>query len=159
AFQLFPSSTTPPANVQPMLTMVPCGDFAVSLPAQSGTGTPLIASQSVMCGVAGTEYVGPGAGQSTAMNLTMTFTPGTAAYAPNFRPGSVSQPSRPDASASLLTSVATTAWVSFTSGSTALCYYAQPNKGELYNPSGGNLLGFLEVIAQSLSGTSAAVPM
>ncbi|HKP53055.1 MAG TPA: hypothetical protein VJ183_10415 [Chloroflexia bacterium] len=155
SFQPYPNSTTPPANTPPELTMVPCGQFAMSVPAPpNGNGTPLIAGQSIMCGVAGTEYIGP----VVAQKSIITFLPGQPAYAPGYSQGQSGSP--PPSGTPLLSSSATTSWVSIAPpADSKINYYTQPNKAELYSSPSSNFLNFLEVIAEVFTKASPSFPM
>ncbi|HEX8598343.1 MAG TPA: hypothetical protein VF952_07460 [Chloroflexia bacterium] len=168
AFQVLAASATPPANVQPQLTMVPCGGFSMSVPPPPKVGgvqaTPLVAGQSIMCGVAGTEYIGP----IPAQGSVITFLPGQAAFAPAYVSSqAVSTPSDSDgasgprtAASQLLTGIATTSWVSIAPATgTTINYYTQPNKAELYSAPSSDFLNFMEVVAQPFGSASPAFPM
>jgi len=135
--------TNPPCVTDPFY-LTPAGTFAVSVlengVPQPAAGAPL---HRVVCGAAGSEYLG----LATATGNLMTFFAGQPAYAAGY--GSAATPG-----AQALGTLATTAWA-YLNGPNAsgLNYYAQPEDASLYQHlEDPQFLDFLEMSAGTLPG-------
>ncbi len=140
-----------PANPEAPYYLAPAGSFALGVPPSTVAATGLFFAPTarLMCGTAGLEYLG----LMGASGFLLHFFPGQPAYAPL------------DGSAALRDH-AHTSWL-FSTGTSAVTYFAQPNDAALYGngPSPSPYLQFLEVPSGTLKtsdfpiGETAAFPM
>lgn len=108
----------PAAEPAGALTMVPIGAFGVRV-------VPAEAIASLLCGVAGAEYLLP----DSRSNVNLVFHPDQAALVPGYHPGQ--RPGAGNRQALRLSPEIKTAWVSL-SCDQPISYYAQPETASLY---------------------------
>ena len=108
----------PAAKRAGALTMVPVGAYGVRV-------VPTEAVPSLLCGVAGAEYLLPDSGGS----VNLVFHPDQAALVPGYHPQQ--RPAAGDRQALTLSPKIKTAWVSLSCDQT-ISYYAQPETAALY---------------------------
>lgn len=139
-FALRPRRTS--ADAPAIYTLVPDGEFAITLPASSSAaGEP---AGRIMAGFSGIEYMGAMASAGNSLH----FFSGQPAYAGGFQAeGSTTSKSSVDANAGL-TNVATTSWVYITPGtSNKINYYAQPDANVFFQgDQTGTLAQYLDYL-------------
>lgn len=125
--------------------LVPDGAFSLAVvPPQGGVGPGL--TDELMLGLSGLETA-----QISAGSTVLLFQAGQAAFAPSAAPDSTV----PGDGTTLLTTLATTAWVSpvpSSAGTSGLLYYAQPRQSPLFTGAGSAVMNFQEVPAARLAG-------
>jgi hypothetical protein len=143
-------SETDPRN--DLVSLAPDGAFVLTVvPPAGGAGASY--TDGLMLGLSGLESTALG-----ASGTMILFQAGQPAFAPTAVPGATV----PGDGKTLLTDLATTAWVSVipqASGQSGLAYFAQPRQSPLFTGTGSSVMAFQPVPAAQLSSWTSGGPI